>query len=53
MANPKKADRNRELIKKRKKGWSYRKIAHQYNLDVKTVFNVIKRDMLVVVDKSV
>jgi DNA-binding NarL/FixJ family response regulator len=53
MANPKKTERNKELIKLRKKGWTYRKIAHQFNLDVKTVYNVVKRDGLVVVDKLV
>ena len=49
--NPKKLERNKELIKKRKKGWTFRRIAHEYNLDVKTVFRIIKRDMLTPVDK--
>lgn len=52
MANPKKSERNKELVKKHKKGWPYRRIAHEYNLDVKTVYTIIKREMLAVVDNK-
>jgi len=44
MAYPAKKTRNREIVKKRQAGWSFRKIAAYYNLDVKTVFNVYQRD---------
>lgn len=51
MSYPRKAERNKEILKKRKKGWTFRKIAHEYNLSVSTVHNIIKRDMFVLVDK--
>lgn len=39
-----KVSRNREIVKKRKMKWSFRKIADYFNLDLKTVFRVWKRD---------
>lgn len=39
-----KTTRNKEIIKKRRMNWSFRKIADYFNLDLKTVFRVWKRD---------
>lgn len=51
MAYPRKTERNKEILKKRKKGWSYRQIGREYNLKSSTVYNIVKRDTLALVDK--
>lgn len=38
-----KKSRNKEMVKKRKNGLSYRKIASFYNVGVKTAFEIVKR----------
>ena len=38
-----KTKRNKEMIKMRKKGYSYRKIADYFNVNVKTAFEIIKK----------
>lgn len=39
-----KIKRNKEIIKKRKRGWSFGEIANFYGLDRKTVFVICRRD---------
>lgn len=51
MAYPAKTQRNKAIVKKRQKGWSFRQIAKYYNINVKTAFEVYEREMLGVVDK--
>ena len=46
MAYPKKEERNKDLVKKRKQGWSYRKLAIHFNLDVKTIYEILQRELL-------
>lgn len=45
MAYPAKIKRNKEIIKLRNKGWTFRKIAEHFNIDVKTTFRAYKRDV--------
>lgn len=49
MAYPAKTDRNKGILKLRKKGLSFRKIAEHYNIDVKTTYRAYKREMLAVI----
>lgn len=51
MAYPTKDKRNKEIVKLRKKGWSFRKIAGHFNIDVKTAHRAYKREVLALVDK--
>lgn len=44
MAYPAKKARNRGIFQKRQKGWSFRKIADYYNINVKTVFEIYERE---------
>jgi hypothetical protein len=46
MAYPKKAKRNKELVKKRQQGWSYRKLADYYNINVKTAFEIYQNEVV-------
>lgn len=52
MAYPEKKERNKQIVKLRKKGWPYRKLAQQFNIDVRRVYEVVKQDELRVVDKA-
>lgn len=51
MAYPAKTQRNKEIIKLRKKGLSFRKIAAHFNIDVKTAYRAYKRDTLAVIHR--
>jgi len=43
MAYPSKTARNKEIIRKYEKGWSFRKIGEFYNIHQKTVYEVVQR----------
>ena len=38
---PRKVERNKELLEKRNKGWSYQKLADFYGLNVKTAYEIV------------
>ncbi len=44
MGYPAKIQRNKEIVKKRQKGWSFRDLAKYYNINVKTVFEIYQRE---------
>jgi len=46
MAYPAKKKRNKELVRKRQQGWSFRKIADYYNINVKTAFEIYEREIV-------
>ena len=43
MGYPASTQRNKELVKKRKQGWSYRKLANHYGINVKTAYEICQR----------
>ncbi len=52
MAYPAKTQRNKEIVKKRKAGWTFRQLASYYNIDVRAVHEIYQREALRLVDKS-
>lgn len=46
MAYPKKARRNTELVKKRQMGWTFRKLADYYGINVKTAFEIYHNEVV-------
>ncbi len=44
MARLRKEKRNRGIVEKRKKGWSYREIAQHYKVSVRAVWEIFQRD---------
>jgi Mor family transcriptional regulator len=38
-----KKDRNKDIYNKRLEGWSYRKLSRYFNIDVRAVFDIVKR----------
>ena len=52
MSYPAKTERNKQIVQLRKKGWSFRKIAAHFNVNVKNIYRAYKRELLAVVDKS-
>jgi len=43
IGRPEKTQRNRELMKRRKMGWSYRKLAAFYGISAPTVVEIVQR----------
>lgn len=44
MARIRKEKRNKGIVEKRNKGWSYREIAQHYNVSVRAVWEIFQRD---------
>jgi len=45
MPTPRKIKRNKDLIKKRRAGWSYRQLAKYFNIDVRAAWEICQRDL--------
>jgi len=53
MPSPEKKERNKGIVKLRKKGWTFRKIADYYRINVKNVYRAWMRYLLAEKKKSV
>jgi Mor family transcriptional regulator len=43
MPYPRKEQRNKELVKKRKEGWTFRQLAQHYHIDVRAVWEIYQK----------